>query len=307
MRSVAVWIAVLTAALPTAASAERDPEARCNLTTISTPTLFDVPAYTLVMERPVEQPPVIEAGPLEARKRLVLARQTYSIQPKRLYLPRTLDFLDEKGRSLAKAVPLHEGAPITQWRGPQGGLRFCSIGWQDGLFGPATNYGHYLWICFEDRDSDGAFEVAFRPISKDLGLSYKQLDMPIEPPVRFAETAPAAATAPKEARNLGALDDHSITRGVVVSKVGGSSLQLEMLGPGAPGEKDERRVELPIGQSGTATLGGITVKLDPAGKGKAQLSASGTFEPIEIAPACGGATWRLGRHVPMVNFTFPTW
>lgn len=222
------------------------------------------------------------------------------------YLPRTLDFQDEKGRSLGAAVPLEAGAPVSRWVGPDGSIRRCSIGWKDGPMGPAAGYGHYRWICFEDRDGDGRYENAFRPLSKNLGLSYSQLDMPIEPPIQFAQE-PETPSKPGDARNLGALSPTIALRGISVAKITNKSVTLEYLGPGTSADKGSRRIDLPLDQPGEASLAGITVRLTPSGNGKAMLSASGTLDPLVPVPACNGATWRMGDYVPMVNWAFPTW
>ena len=120
-----------------------------------------------MMEPPQLGETVLTAGALPARRNLVLAHQPITLRPLIRYLAEPIRLVSAEGRDLAHSVPLGRGAPITTWRGADG-IKQCAIGWRNGLFGGVTGDGHLRWICFEDRDRDGALDNAWRPYSRSL-------------------------------------------------------------------------------------------------------------------------------------------
>lgn len=256
------------------------------------------PAWLLVMQRPEVKETFLQGEPVLLKKGLVLARQEYASRPQRRYLASGVNLTDDKGQPLAKAVPLQAGAPITTWRGADGD-RHCSIGWMNGLFGGVTGDGHYRWICFEDRDGDGRFENAWRPWSKNMGLSYNRRDMPVTPPVALSDAPPAGVVA--DAR--GVPDSFPMYRRIEVASLSGTKLKLRYWGAGVRAED----VELKIGEPATVKLGGVTVTLARNARGMWTLAASGAFDAAEITPVCGGATYRVGTFDRRVSFPFPNW
>ncbi len=262
-----------------------------------------VQSWALVMNEPTTAKQEYLTTATLARKGLVIAQQEYAITPVKRYLGNDINLLDDKGKSLSKAVPLAAGSPITIWRGLGGVDRHCSIGWQNGLFGGATGEGHYRWICLEDRDEDGRYDNAWRPKSGNMGLSYSRLDMPLSPQVGWTDSTPPPVTG---AKNGGPLDSYPASRKIEVSGMSGKSVQLWYWGAGV-GRRKENHIELPLDKAGSATLGGVTITLTPAGKGKANLAASGAFTPQEVTPVCEGASYKIGEFSSQVSFTFPNW
>jgi hypothetical protein len=289
---------VLLASLPSAAMADED----CWSSPFGA---YGAPVMTwaLVMNPPAVAKEDMLSTATAARKGLIIASQEYAITPVKRYLASDINLIDDKGKSLSKAVPLAAGSPITIWRGSGGEDRHCSIGWQNGLFGGATGEGHYRWICLEDSDKDGQYDNAWRPKSGNMGLSYSRLDMPLSPQIGWTETAPPPVAG---AKNGGPLDTYPASRKIEVTGISGKSVQLWYWGAGI-GRRKENRIELPIDKPGSASLGGITITVTPAGKGKAMLSASGAFLPQEVTPVCGGASYQIGEFNTQVAFSFPNW
>ena len=294
MRKIAVFFTLI--ALPAQAVAQSD----CWRAGFG-PYGAMVPAWALVTKAPtVKSATMIEvATPL--RKGLVVARQELAIEPVTRYLTADVNVIDGNGKSLSASIPLGAGAQITLWRG-EDGERQCVIGWKNGLFGGATGDGHYRWICFEDGDRDGRYDRAWRTATKNMGLSYSRLDIPLPTQVAWSETPPAA----KVQASGGPLSSYPAARTIEVAKASGNLVEFAYWGAGAGGWKDNR-ASLALDQPGSVTMGGVTVSLVPQGKGKATVTATGAFDPLRPVATCNGTNYRLGEFETRVMFGFPNW
>jgi hypothetical protein len=267
------------------------------------PYRAQIPVWSLAMMPPESKTTILLSTPVPVSKGLVIAKEEYSIKPVTRYLAADIVLSDENGKSLANAVPLQRGAPITQWLGSDDD-RYCTIGWKNGLFGGATGEGHYRWICLEDRNKDERFDNAWRPKSGNMGLSFSRFDMPITPAVGWTETIPADIANAKAGG--GPLESYPASRSIEVNKLSGKSVQLWYWGAGI-GRKKENRIELALDKPGTVTLGGFTIKLEPTSKGKANISATGSFQPQKISKTCDEGGYQIGEFDSRVVFSFPDW
>ncbi|MDF7775943.1 hypothetical protein P1X14_11860 [Sphingomonas sp. AOB5] len=262
-----------------------------------------IPTYLLVSMPPVAGETVLVQPGTLATRGLAVARQEFSIAPKLRYLTADIPLTDERGGSLANAVPLTAGSRITFWRGADG-ERECAIGWRNGLFGGATGDGHYRWVCLEDRDGDGAYDNAWRPRSKNMGLSYSRIDMPISPAVRWTETAPATPAA-KTRSQTAAIGTNVAIREIVIRSAYSGTLSFEYRGVGVSRDPSNR-AEIRGKEGGSVTLGGVTITATPEGRGM-RLTATGVFPAARIAPICGGAAYSIEGFEAQVMFSFPNW
>ena len=257
----------------------------------------------LVMLPPVLGETMLTPGAARARRNLVLAHQPITLRPLIRYLAAPIRLANAEGRDLAHSVPLDRGAPISIWRSPDG-LKQCSIGWRNGLFGGATGDGHMRWICLEDRDGDGALDNAWRPYSRSLGLSFSRLDIPVTPPVALLDSAPADAAVRTNRRTT--LDGYELHRAVVVTSVDAASIRIESrMGENGRGARIAMR-ELPLAAPGQATLSGVTVSVTPGPDGPT-VEASGAFTDADVRHVCQGARVWIGEFDVTTEFGFPNW
>lgn len=257
----------------------------------------------LVMRRPVLGETILTPGAPQARRNLVLAWQSIAISPLIRYLAAPVALTSAEGRDLAHNVPLARGAPISTWRGADG-MKSCSIGWQNGLFGGATGDGHMRWVCLEDRDGDGAIDNAWRPFSRSMGLSFSRLDVPVAPPVALLDAAPADANVRTNARTT--LGGDTLYRAVVVTRIEDGMIRLETrMGQTGRGARVQMR-ELPLSAPGSAVLSGVTVTVTP-GPGGATVAASGAFTGDDVSHICQGARIWIGQFDITYEFGFPNW
>ena len=285
----------LAAALPTAAMAQ-------DVCATADYRARGMPRWSAaVMEPPVLGPTQLAEGLQPARSNLVLARQSVTVAPRVRYLAAPIVLAQPGGRSLR--VPLGRGAPITTWR-DLGGIKHCAIGWANGLFGGITGDGHMEWVCLEDRDGDGAFDNAWRPVTRSLGLSYSRLDMPIAPPVATL-AAPPADAAPAEAG--GTLRPQTFERVIAVARINAERIVIEarLVQNNSP-NRIERR-EVPLSGPAEITLSGITVAVTPTGRGAATVGARGAFTAEGVRLMCDDSRIVIGEYALSTSFTFPNW
>ncbi|MEY4953796.1 MAG: hypothetical protein RL299_2220 [Pseudomonadota bacterium] len=256
-----------------------------------------VPAWMLAMNKPTVKALTLQSQPALLKKGLALAVQEYSVAPRTRYLAAPITLLDDKGKPLANAVPLEAGAPITTWRGADG-ERLCSIGWKSGPLG--GGFGHYRWVCFEDKDRDGKLDQAWLPRTKNLGFSYKRFDMAISPQVALLDQPPAAA-APSKAR--GPLDSYPAYRRIELNGLTPKQIKLRYRGAGLAGAD----IEVPLDQPKVIKLGGIDLTLAKNAANMWVISAAGDFEPQPMSPICDGTSWMIGTFDSRVMFSFPDW
>ncbi len=256
-----------------------------------------VPAWMLVMNKPVVKSLKLQDRPILLKKGLELAVQEYAIVPKTGYLSAPVSLADDKGKPLANAVPLDAGSPITTWRGADG-ERLCSIGWKSGPLG--GGFGHYRWVCFEDKDRDGRIDLAWLPRTKNLGLSFKRFDMPVTPQVRLLDQPGPGATL-VDAK--GPLDSYAAFRRIVLSSLKGKEIKLKYWGAGLAGTE----ITVPLDQPKTIKLGGIEINLARDSARMWVISTSGDFESQQMTAICNGASWMIGSFDSRVMFGFPDW
>ena len=257
----------------------------------------------LVMQPPVLGETVLTPGALAARRNLVLAHQPITIRPLIRYLAAPIRLANEEGRDLAHNVPLERGAPISAWRSPDG-VKLCSIGWQNGLFGGVANDGHMRWVCLEDRDRDGSIDNAWRPFSRSMGLSFNRLDIPVSPPVALLDAQTGDAAVRTNRRTT--LDGYELHRAVVVTRIEANMIRIESrMGETGRGARVAMR-ELPLDAPGQATLSGVTVAVVPGGGG-ATVEASGAFTGADVRHLCQGARVKIGEFDVTTEFGFPNW
>lgn len=284
----------LAAALPTAAMAQ-------DVCAVADYRARGMPRWSAaVMEPPVLGETQLSEGPQPARRNLVLARQSVTVASRVRYLAAPIALPDAAGRTLRAA--LGRGAPITTWR-DLSGVKHCAIGWANGLFGGITGDGHVEWVCLEDRDGDGAFDNAWRPITRSLGLSYSRLDMPISPPVGTL-AAPPADVQPSP---RGALQPQSFERVIAVARINAQRIVIEarLVQNNYP-HRIERR-EVPLTGPAEVTLSGIIVSVTPAGRGAATVGARGAFTAEGVRLMCDDSRIVIGEFALSTNFTFPNW
>lgn len=257
-----------------------------------------------VMEAPMLGATELAQGEVTARPDLVLARQSVRVAPRTRYLAAPVTLTDANGRALAEGVPLGRGAPITTWRDSEG-LKQCAIGWRNGLFGGATGDGHMRWVCLEDRDGDGAYDNAWRTVSRSMGLSYSRLDMPIAPPVATLDAPPADAATGAGGR--ASLLVQEFERTILVTRINAQRIQIESrLGQDGRNERIERR-DVPLTGPAQITMSGITIAVTPAGRGQASVTASGSFAAADIRLLCEGSRLVIGEMATMTQFGFGNW
>ncbi|HEX8526378.1 hypothetical protein [Allosphingosinicella sp.] len=258
-----------------------------------------------VMEPPVFGEAQLLEGTQAARRGLVLARQSIGLRPRIRYLAAPVALVDAQGRDFTpNGVPLGRGAPITTWRQADG-LKHCSIGWRNGLFGGATGDGHLRWVCFEDRDGDGAFENAWRPHSSNLGLSFSRIDMPIDPPVAALPEPPEGAAPGGNPR--GTLQELDLERSIAVTRVNTQGIRIDTRIEQNDYKHRVERRDLPIGQPSEITLAGVTIAITPTGPGQASISARGALAGDDVQLMCDGSRLVVGRMQIATEFAFPNW
>lgn len=294
------WLRLAAAAvlLPAAALAQEDCEPsgrqRSAMPRIS----------TAVMEAPVLGATELAQGEVTARADLVLARQNVRVSPRTRYLAAPITLADANGRALAEGVPLGRGAPITTWRDSEG-LKECAIGWRNGLFGGATGDGHMRWVCLEDRDRDGAYDNAWRTISRSMGLSYSRLDMPIAPPVATLDAPPA--DAPAAAGGRATVGAQEFERTILVTRINAERIQIESrLGQDGRHDRMERR-DVPLAGPSEIVMSGVTIAVTPSGRGQASVSARGAFAATDIRLLCEGSRLVIGETATTTQFGFGNW
>lgn len=257
--------------------------------------------YALVMEEPVYAPTILLDGAKPAAKGLSVASQTIVVKPRVGYLAAPVA-LAEAGSDYGGGVPLAAGAPVSDWYGVDG-VRHCALGWKNGLFGGATGDGHMRWACFEDRDGDGAFEIAWRPWSGNMGLSSHRRDFPVSPPVRLVPE-PAASADVKVPANA-TLAPTEILRTVTVTKVAAEGVTVESrIGEG--GYRSGAQKALLTAAAPEATLSGIRVTLSRGPAGEAVVSAQGDF-PHDLTRVCDDTQVVIGEVRSVRQFSFPVW
>lgn len=286
------FLILAAVSLPTQALAQSD----CHSAGFG-PYGAQVPAWMLVMNKPVVKSLKLQDRPALLKKGLELAVQEYAIVPKTRYLGGPISLVDDKGKTLANAVPLEAGAPITAWLGVDG-ERLCSIGWKSGPLG--GGFGHYRWVCFEDKDRDGRIDQAWLPRTKNLGLSFKRFDMPVSPQVALLDQPPEGAAV---ASAKGPLDAYSAFRRIQLSALKGKEIKLKYWGAGLAGTE----ITVPLDQAKVIKLGGIEINLARNAANMWVISASGDFEPQTMTPICNSSGWMIGSFDSRVMFSFPDW
>jgi hypothetical protein len=290
MRSAILFLAAVS--VPSQALAQSD----CHRAGFG-PYGSQVPAWMLVMNKPVVKSLTLQDRPALLKKGLALAVQEYAIVPKTRYLGAPISVVDDKGKSLANAVPLDVGAPVTAWQGADG-ERLCSIGWKSGPLG--GGFGHYRWVCFEDKDRDGRIDQAWLPRTRNLGLSYKRFEMAVSPQVALLDQPPVGAT-PAGAK--GPLVAYAAFRRIELSGLKGKEIKLKYWGAGL----SESEITVPLDQPKSLKLGGIEISLARNSANMWVISATGDFEPQAMTPICGNASWMIGSFDSRVMFSFPDW
>jgi hypothetical protein len=257
----------------------------------------------------VMQPPALGAtqrlaGAQAASPHLVLAHQDIVIAPRIRYLAAPVSLIAADGSDMAASVPLGRGAPITTWRDVDGEKQ-CAIGWRNGLFGGVTGDGHMRWVCLEDRDHDGAYDNAWRTVTRSMGLSYSRLDMPIAPPVAGLETPPAEAAATGNVRAR--IQVRNLARSIEVDRADASRLVLDvMLAQEGRSERVERR-EIVLAGPTTITIAGVSITVTPNPGAAPTLAVDGDFNSEGIALQCDGTRVRVGELTLMTSFGFGNW
>jgi hypothetical protein len=255
-----------------------------------------------VMEPPVLGPTELGQSAQPARSNLVLARQSFTVARKVRYLAAPVMLPEAGGRTLRGA--LGRGAPITVWRDSDG-VKYCAIGWANGPLGAITGAGHMEWVCLEDRDRDGAFDNAWRPVTRSLGLSYSRLDMPIAPQVGTLAAPPADAGG--EANVPAALRPRLFERVIAVARINAGRIVIEArLVQDGNSERLERR-EVPLSGPAEIILAGIVVSVTPTGRGAANVSARGAFTAAGVRLTCDDSRLDIGEFSLTTNFGFPNW
>jgi|GEM_PF-4402910 len=258
-----------------------------------------------VMEPPVFGAARIESAPQAAARGLVLARQPLTIAPRIRYLAAPARATNPDGQPMAPTgVPLVRGAPITAWRGADG-VKLCSIGWRNGLFGGATGDGHMRWVCFSDSNGDGTLDSAWRSYSSNLGLSFGRRELPLTSPVALLETAPEDSEVRTDARAT--VPEHSFERQIAVTRVAADSIRIasRLDRDGYRHRIDHRDVSLAAPSE--VTLSGVTVTIAPDGRGGATVAAGGEFDPGEVRLMCEGSRVVIGEIEIATEFSFPNW
>lgn len=253
--------------------------------------------FDLVMTEPAVGPTEIAEMSGWVEKNDVLASQTLTWTPDVRALAADVRVGGEDADMLTKAVPLGAGAPISHWVNASE-ERWCAIGWKKGLFGGATGDGHYRWICLEDQDGDGLMETAFRTRSKNLGLSFSRVDIPLLEPVALE----AGATIDPEDERIGALAPTEWTRELKVLKVSKKGVKLRV-----QGIADKEVVTLDPTVGATATLGGVEVELLELDDKRARLAVRGDFTAPLVEARCEGRQYTVEGSMPMASFGFPNW
>ncbi|MDP9414984.1 MAG: hypothetical protein M3Q08_13070 [Pseudomonadota bacterium] len=238
----------------------------------------------------------IAAGPVPLAAKAELARATFRAVPKTGYLPSALSLPD------TKAVPLHAGAPIVTWRDANG-LKQCAIGWRNGLFGGATGEGHLRWVCFEDRDGDGALDLAWRPHSKSMGLSYQRLDIPLDQPVRLAATAPLGTSSDVDRRAT--VPELAFNQKLVVGKLADGFVHFDhMLGQRGLWVRASRK-KAPLSSENEVEIAGARIRVRPGpGGATAELLGPNLFLPTL---GCDATKIRTGGDIMAISYTFSGW
>lgn len=257
-----------------------------------------------VMEPPMLGATELLEGAQPAARNLILARQSVTVAPRVRYLAGPVALLDAEGEDLARGVPLGRGAPVTAWRDRQG-VKHCAIGWRNGLFGGVTGDGHMRWVCLEDRDGDGAFDNAWRPHSRNLGLSFRRLDIPVSPPVEALAAPPQGPAVASDERTT--VQSLVLERQIVVSRINAERILIDSRIDRDGNRRRIERRELPLDAPGEVTLSGITVSVVPTGRGAATVSARGGFAADDIRLQCDGSRIVIGEFAMMTTFTFPDW
>jgi len=257
--------------------------------------------YALVMEEPAYAPTILLDGAKPAAKGLVLASQTITVKPRVGYLAAPVA-LTEAGSDYGGGVPLAAGAPVSDWYGTDG-MRHCALGWKNGLFGGATGDGHMRWVCFEDRDGDGAFEIAWRRWSGNMGLSSHRRDFTLSPAARLVAAPPGSADVKVPANAT--LAPTEILRTVTVTKVSAEGVTVESrIGEGGYRSRGEKA--LLTAAAPEATLSGIRVTLTRGPSGEPAVSAQGDF-PRDLTRVCDDTQLVIGEARSARQFSFPVW
>jgi hypothetical protein len=258
-----------------------------------------------VMDAPVFGETQLTEGTRPATRNLILARQSVTIAPKLRYLADAANLIGPDGQAMTPSgVPLGRGAPISAWRGTEG-VKLCSIGWRNGLFGGATGDGHLRWICFSDSDGDGRLDNAWRNHSRNLGLSFNRLDIPVTPPVSLLDAPPEDGAVRTNARAT--LPSHSFERQIVVNRIAEGEIRLVVRidRGGYKSRAEERNVALTA--PAEVTLHGVTIAIVPDGRGGATVAARGAFSPEGVRLMCDSSRIVIGDLEMATEFIFPNW
>lgn len=257
-----------------------------------------------VMDDPKFGATVFAPGPQVARPGLLLAQQTVTVAPRLKYLAAPVSLADTDGHDLANSIPLGRGAPISFWRGA-GGVKPCAFGWKNGLFGKWDSSGRLRWVCFEDRDGDGKFDNAWRPWTKNLGLSFGKLDMPISPAVAVLDAPPTESGPKLDERAI--VDPSDVKRSIVVTRADGNSLRLEYRIERDHFRRTIERKDVQLaGALVEVTLAGIRVAVAPSAGG-ATVIGSGDFDRSGVRLMCDGSRIVIGGFEFSTEFVFPNW
>jgi hypothetical protein len=258
-----------------------------------------------VMNPPVFGEARIEGSAQPATRGLILARQPLTIGPRLRYLAAPAQATNPDGQPMAPTgVPLGRGAPITAWRGADG-VKLCSIGWRNGLFGGATGDGHMRWVCFSDTNGDGSLDTAWRSYSSNLGLSFGRRELPLTPPVALLESPPPDAEVRTNARAT--VPEMSFERQIAVTRIAADSIRISSrLDQNGYRHRIDHR-DVPLSGPSEVTLSGIIVSVTPDGRGGAGVSARGAFDPNEVQLLCEGSRVVIGELQIATEFTFPNW
>ena len=255
--------------------------------------------YDLNMLTPKVSAPQMLISDGWAEKGDILVRQVAHISPVKRYLAEDAQFDLAATGELPKALPLTKGAMITSWSNEEE-TRHCTIGWKNGLFGGATGDGHYRWVCFQDLDGDGAFENAWRTKSKNLGLSYKRVEMPLLTPVRYSDAAPTGDDALKD--QLGALGSSEFSRSVTVRRIRDDDVEIRLFGFG-----DKLDVTMPKTVGAKTSLAGLDLEIVGVEKKRVHLKVTGELAPVRVTELCGGTFHSVGDLETKTVFSFPNW
>jgi hypothetical protein len=257
------------------------------------------------MEDPKFGPTELASGPQAAKPGLVLARQTVKLVPRQTYLAAPVSLIDSDGHDLANAVPLGRGAPISVWRGASG-LKQCALGWKNGLFGRYDSSGRLRWVCFEDRDGDGRFDNAWRPWTKNLGLSFGRLDMPVSPPAATQPTPPAGTEVKLDDRAI--VGSSEVKRSIVVTRADSGSLRIEYRIERDGFRRMIERRDVPLaGGPAEVVLAGVTISVTPGAGRTPMIAARGDLDPGGVRMLCDNSRLKIGDYEIATEFTFPNW